>query len=165
MREQILEAYISHHRTYSISCLRCNRTQRFRTADIPPSRPNPFTHKCPCGVYWNVRLVGMRGGHRKLVTLAGSLVRATDPRKIRVFCTILNISRKGLWLSTEPIKNLTKGEVIQVSLVLDNKKRTRLELPGKIGRIGQAKNHWYLAVEFLPLPTRYLEIIDTYVGS
>ncbi len=159
-----LQAYITQHRTYVIHCPKCNQAQAFRIADIPPDRPNPFPYHCACGTTSMVHLVGFRASERKRVNLEGSFVRVADSRNIQMICTILDISVKGLRLTTtEPVKNLSRAEILKISLVLDDRRRTHLDIFAKIRRVTPAKAHLTIAVEFLPLDHRHRAALESYL--
>ncbi|MBI4401932.1 MAG: PilZ domain-containing protein [Nitrospirae bacterium] len=160
---QRLQAYIAQDRTYTIHCPHCNRTKKFSLSEIPRGSPNPFRYDCACGSTSSVLLVGFRASPRKTVNLPGSLIRASDTRKLRFLCTVQDISAKGMRLSTEPIKDLRRAEVIHVSIVLDNQARSKLDLPSRIRRISPAKDHLTLAVEFLALNPQHRDALDAYM--
>lgn len=160
---QRVEAYIAQDRTYKISCPYCNRTKKFALSEIPPDSPHPFLYDCVCGSTASVLLVGFRASPRKRVNLAGSWMRASDSRRQRFLCTVQDISAKGMRLSTEPIRDLHPADVIQVSVVLDDQARSKLDLPARIRRISPAKDHLTLAVEFLSLNPQHRDALDAYM--
>lgn len=163
MGQRTLQAYITHHRTYVIRCPHCHRAQAFRIADMPLDRPNPFQYACACGTPSLVHLVGFRACGRKRVRLAASFVRVADTRSIRIACTVQDISVKGLRLSTtEPVKNLSPAEILKIAVVLDDRRRTSLDLFAKVRRVTPAKTQLTIAVEFLPLDRRHRAALDSY---
>lgn len=164
IRHRTLQAYITQHRTYVIHCPNCNRAQAFRIADIPPDRPSPFQHECSCGIPSMVHLVGFRASERKRVKLTGSFVRVADSRNCPMTCRVLDISVKGLRLTTtEPVKNLSRAEILKIAVILDDRRRTHLDLFAKIRRVTPAKTHLTIAVEFLPLDHRHRTALESYL--
>ncbi len=165
MSDKVVLAYISKQRAYVINCPECGQSETFHVTEIPPTRPNPFKYICPCGISSSVRLVGFRGGERKPVELVSSFVRATDPGKVRTLCTVLDISVKGMRVSAEPVKNLAAGEEIDISIILDDDQRTKLELPSKIQRLNQDNGQLTIAFEFLNLDPSSQGILGDYLKS
>lgn len=164
--EETVEAYISKDRTYSIFCPHCSLSQTFRIEDIPRDRPNPFTYDCPCGKVWQVRLVGFRKGERKRVKLTANFMRLSDPLKIKTMCTVEDISRTGMRLSTvEPPGKLSRDDVVKILVVLDRPRRTPFEFQAKVRRIIPAKSHQTIAVEFHSLSNDQRDILEGYLQA
>lgn len=161
----VFEAYISNHSTFVIECPTCRRAEEFQLRDLPKGHPNPLHCQCPCGARLLVRLVGFRGGHRKLVRLAASFSRRADERPIRRFATVLDLSVKGMRFSTEYSKNLRVNDEVSVSLVLDDGSRTKLDLSASVRRITREKDRVTVAVEFHPLSVHNADILRAYLSA
>lgn len=161
----LVEAFISNHSTFTVECPTCHRTEGFPLRDLPHNHPNPFQCQCPCGAHFLVQLVGFRAGRRKPVRLAASFTRRADARPIRRFATVLDLSIKGMRLSTEYSKNLRVNDEVTVSLVLDDGTRTKLDLSASVRRITPEQDRGTVAVEFHPICADTANILRAYLGS
>ncbi len=161
---EILSAFISKDGTYSISCMHCGRSSTHRLADIPPDRPNPFPYDCACGHVWRVRLVGFRKGERKRVKLTARVTRLSDPKKMRTMSIVEDISLSGMRLSSEPMK-FSSGEALKVLVLLDQPRKTTLELQAKVRRLIQSKHHFSIALEYEPLSDSQRDTLVRYMEA
>lgn len=161
----ILEAFISNHSTFVVECPTCRRVETVRLRDLPQDPPTPLECQCPCGARLLVRLVGFRGSHRKSVRLAASFTRRDDPRPIRRFATVLDLSVKGMRFSTDHVKNLRVNDEIMLSLVLDDGNRTKLDLSASVRRITPEHERITVAIEFHPLGPHHLKVLRAYLEA
>jgi len=166
MKQEELQAYISKNGTFAVQCPSCFTSSTYRVADLPGDLPNPFGYDCTCGRVWSVRLIGFRHGQRKRVQLAASLVRTTGSRGVPIMATVQDLSVSGMRLVTdEKLSNLAKDEVLKISCILNNPHRNKLNLTAKVRRIMPAGAQLAIAVEFLPLSTEQLDILDAYLAG
>jgi hypothetical protein len=156
-----VEAYLSKRNSYVILCPHCNAAREFLADEIPPKMSNPFSFTCSCGETLRVRLVAFRG-YRKAVNLVGSFMLASSTRKIQMLCTVHDISMKGMRVSTDLIKQISKDEQIKASIILDDETGTKLEMPARIARVSEEQNRLTLGLEFMPT-SRQEELLGDYI--
>jgi hypothetical protein len=159
-----VQAYITIQRTYVVRCPRCHQSRQFRVAEIPAGRPDPFQYDCSaCSATSMVQLIGFRSSNRRTARLTVSFTRAREtPRLVRLG-TALDISLSGMRLVTEPVDELGKGEILQLSVVLDDQVRSRLQLPATVRRLSKAGDLMEVAVQFLALKPEHRFILDRYI--
>ena len=133
--------------------------------DLPASSLNPFPCECSCGAAFSVRLVGFRAAPRKAVNLAASFVSNSDRRSIKRLCAVGDLSVKGLRLTTDAITGPSVGEDVKISLVLDDNKRTKVEVAGTVRRVLSAKTQLTVGVEFQPVKAPAFDILESYTTS
>lgn len=166
MQEQhVIEGYLSKDRTFTIQCPSCNKVRTQHLDDLPSDTQPPYSYDCSCGRMSRYRLVGYRSAHRKPSNLVASFSRSSQNGKVQSLCTVLDISVKGLRFSTDPVKNLVKGETITVSLILDDARRSKLTLTSKIKRINPTKKHLAVSVEYVEPTDAQLDTLRSYVIS
>lgn len=157
-------AFITIQQTYVVRCPNCHHSRQFRVAEIPAGRPDPFRYDCPnCGASSTVQLIGFRSSNRKPARLTVSFTGGREtPRLVRLG-TVLDISLSGMRLITEPLEEIRKGEVLQLSVVLDDQVRSRLQISGTVRRTSRTKDSMEIAVHFLALKPEHRYILDRYV--
>jgi hypothetical protein len=156
-----VEAYLSKRNSYIILCPHCSASREFLADEIPPKMSNPFSFTCSCGETLHVHLVAFRG-YRKPVDLVGSFTLTSSTRKIQMLCTVHDISVKGMRVSTDLIKHISKDEQIKTSIILDDETGTKLEMPARIARVSEEQNRLTLGVEFMPT-SRQEELLGSYI--
>lgn len=161
----VVEAFITNHKSFTLQCPGCQRIEDLKVSEISPTQPNPFDCQCPCGAHFMVRLVGFRTGQRKHVHLAASWVRASQSKHIRRLCAVLDLSFRGMRFTTDFTKELTVGDDISVSLVLDNRARNKLELPARVKRVTRSEAHLTVAVEFQAASNEHIDLLRRYTAT
>jgi hypothetical protein len=159
-----VQAFITIQQTYVIRCPSCHQSRQFRVAEIPAGRPDPFRYDCAgCGASSAVQLIGFRSSNRRpaRLTVSFSWGRET-PRLVRLG-TVVDISLTGMRLVTEPLDEIRRGEVLQMSLVLDDQIRSRLHVTATVKRTSQTRNSMEIAVHFLALKPEHRYVLDRYV--
>ncbi len=160
-KDAVVEAFISNHSTFTIQCPRCLRSEAVSVGRLPSRHPNPLQCECPCGAAFRLRLVGFRAAPRKAVNLAASFRRVCEsPPNDRRFCAVVDLSVKGLRFTTERMKTLLPGEDLKLSVVLDDAKRTKLELPAIVRRVVRSKTQVTVGVEFHPVRPQILNLLQ-----
>lgn len=157
------KAYLSRTNTYLIICPSCRHSDEIGAGKLPPDTPNPFLHRCPCGVARLIQLVAFRASQRKPVNLVGSLTLSGDNHKFQTLCTVLDISAKGIGVATEPLKHVAQNTAVHASILLDDQVRTRLDSPCKVRRISPDKNRLVLGMEFVTLSPRQQQSLGSYL--
>lgn len=160
-----VQAFITNHSSCTIQCPRCDRVEELTLGEISSAHSNSFECQCPCGAHFTVRLVGFRAGHRKRVNLAASWARASEPKPIRRLCAVLDLSFRGMRFTTDFAKDLAVGEDINVSLILDDEKRAKLELPAVVKRVSRTQTQFTVAVEFQGASNEHLDMLRRYTAS
>ena len=133
-------------------------------SDFDLDTEDPFQYECTCGNQCRV-ILSQRGAPRKRVNLICSFKLSADPRKVDRFATVLDVSANGMRIGTDPIKNITTGEALGATILLDNKEKTKLELPCVIRRIIEEKPRLVLGVEFQTLTEEQRRVLTPYVTA
>lgn len=68
-------------------------------------------------------------------------------------------------VATEYVKNLHVDDEVTVSLVLDDGKRTKLDVPAVVRRIEPEKGHFTVGIEFRMIDPHDLAILKGYLSS
>jgi hypothetical protein len=157
-----VEASLSNRNSYVILCPHCHASRELLADEIPPKMSNPFSFTCSCGETLQVRLVAFRA-YRKPVNLIGSFMLVSSRRKLQMLCTVHDISVKGMRISTDLVKQISKDEPIQASIILDDQTGTKLEMPARIARVSQEPHRLTLGVELMPT-SRQEEILASYIS-
>lgn len=159
-----IQAYLTIQRTYVIRCPQCHQSRQFRVAEIPAGRPDPFRYDCSsCGAASMVQLIGFRSSNRRPTRLTVSFTWGRETPRLLRLGTALDISLSGMRLVTEAIGELRKGEILQLSVVLDDQIRSRLQIPAAVQRISQAGHSMEIAVHFLALKPEHRYMLDRYI--
>ncbi len=162
MAERLIEAHLSPQQTFLVVCPQCNQSKIFNLNDLPPNAPNPFKYECHCGASSNV-LLNYRRSYRKRVNLAGIFTVPSESKKIERFCTVLDISATGMQIVTDYSKAISEGQPIHATIILDDKMRTRLELPCVVRRIIPDNARSRLRLEFMNLQAHQQQILGSYL--
>jgi len=160
--DPILQAYFSNRRSFVSICPSCKQSYEF-SPDCFPRTPRPSVrHECACGRAFSVVPVGLRSCYRKPVNLMGGLRKQTDAGKIQVPCTILDISPRGLQVSTEAIKSVVVNDTVVMTIVLDDKTRSRLTVQCLVRRKMLEGPMMVLGLEITPAVGAHTDILTTY---
>ena len=163
MTEPFLEAFISQDRTFSLRCPSCYAWRQHDVCELPAGFPNPLLYECECGAVATLRLVGYRMAKRKPTSLVASFSRPSQNGRVRTLGTVLDISAKGMRFSTEPVRDMELGEELNISLILDDTKRTKLKLRSKVQRLNRDEGNFEVAVEFFNATEDQIETLKRYV--
>jgi hypothetical protein len=162
MTEQLIEVHLSAEETFLVVCPHCNQSKIFKLDDLPPNSPNPFKYQCHCGVSSNV-LLDYRRSYRKGVKLAGIFTVPSESKKIERICTILDISATGMQIVTDYFKNISEGQPIDATIILDDKLRTRVELHCVVRHIIPDIARKQLRLEFVNLNPNQQQVLGSYL--
>jgi len=162
MAEQLIEVHLSPQKTFLVVCPHCNQSRIFNLKDLPQNSPNPFNYECRCGGFSSV-LLNYRRSYRKRVNLAGMFTVPSESKKIQRICTILDISATGMQIVTDYFKPISEGQLIQATIILDDKWHTRLELPCVVLRISRENARSRLRLKFVNLSTHQQQILGSYL--
>jgi hypothetical protein len=162
MAEQLIEVHLSQQKTFLVLCPHCNQSKIFNLTDLPPNSPNPFNYECHCGVPSNV-LLNYRGSYRKRVNLAGMFTVPSESKQIERICTILDLSATGMHIVTDYFKTIPEGQLIQATIIFDDKWHTRLELPCVVLRINLEDARSRLSLEFVNLNPHQQQVLGSYL--
>jgi hypothetical protein len=165
MTEPLQKVYISKRNSYLITCPFCRLGQEIPASHIPPDTPNPFECGCPCGKSFPVLLISFRTHPRKPVKLIGSFTLAEEAKKVQILCTVHDISLKGMRVTTDPVKNLSAETMLNASIILDDRPKTRLELPCQVRRLLPEKGLVMLGIEFGELSPKHQEALREYIDA
>lgn len=162
MAEIPLPPEASQSKTFLALCEQCGSSKELHLSDFDLDTEDPFQHECTCGNQCRV-ILSYRGAPRKQVNLICSFKLSADPGKVARFSTVLDVSANGLRIETDPIKNLDTGESLLATILLDDKQKTKLELPCVVRRIIKEKPNLVLGVEFQALTDDQRRVLAPYV--
>ncbi len=162
MSEQMLQASITPSKKFVVVCPDCNQTKHFPLEDLSPSTPNPFPYECSCGKSYQVML-NFRKSVRKKVNLFGTFILIADPKNIPRTCNVLDISSTGMRLGTDLIKTLQKGDELNVAVILDDKRRTKLEIRAAVRQIIPDKARLILGIVYVSVTPFQKQILGFYL--
>jgi c-di-GMP-binding flagellar brake protein YcgR len=104
-----------------------------------------------------------RRSYRKGVKLAGIFTVPSESKKIERTCTILDISATGMQIVTDYFKNISEGQPIDATIILDDKLRTRVELHCVVRHIIPDKARKQLRLEFVNLNPNQQQVLGSYL--
>ena len=162
MTEQLIEAHLSSQKTFAVTCLHCNQLKIFKLSDLPPDIPNPFGYDCPCGAALKIML-DSRNTYRKNINLAGSFTVPSETKKIQRFFNTLDISATGMRIETDYVKTIAKGLILDATLILQDKQRTKLDLACVVQGIVPSPNRLILGLEFKNLNPYQQQALGAYL--
>ena len=151
-------------KTFLAVCERCGSSKELHLSDFSLDTEDPFQYACTCGNQCRVTL-SHRDAPRKKVSLICNFKLAADPGKVDRFATVLDVSANGMRMETDPIKNITAGEALIATILLDRKQKMKLDLPCVIRRIIEEKPRLVLGVEFQTLTDDQRRVITPYVTA
>ena len=132
------------YRSFLAACS-CGISQELTPGDFTINEEDPLHYTCSCGKGCKI-LRNRRRCRRKKVGLAGRVVLSSDLWKADWFGTVLDISRAGMLIETDPIRNIFGNESLGVTILLEDK--TKLEMPGRIHRMLSGSDSLLLGIEF-----------------
>jgi hypothetical protein len=103
-------------------------------------------------------------GYRKPVNLVASFTLSSWNRKIQMLCTVHDISVKGMRVTTDLIRHISKDEVVKASVILDDEAGTKLEFPARIARVSPEQHRLTLGMEFM-VTARQEDVLGAYVKA
>jgi hypothetical protein len=151
-------------KTFLVKCDRCGASKELHLSDFALDSDDPFQYTCVCGNRCRAVLSQPRA-LRKTVKLICSFKLSADSRKVDRFTTVLDVSATGMRLETDPIKDVATGAALAATILLDNKQKTKLELPCVIRRIIQEKPSLVLGVEFQALTDDQRRVLAPYLTA
>lgn len=164
MEESFLPPDDSQSKTFQAICELCGSAKELRLSDFSLDTEDPFQYVCTCGSKCRV-ILSQRGAPRKQVKLICSFKLSADPGKVNRFATVLDVSTNGLRIETDPIKSIATGEALIATILLDDKQKTKLELPCAIRRIIEEKPRLVMGVEFQTLTDDQRRVLTPYVTA
>jgi len=164
MDKNLLSPDESQSKTFQAICELCSSTKELHLSDFSLDTEDPFQYVCACGNKCRV-ILSQRGSPRKQVKLICSFKLSADPGKVNRFATVLDVSVNGLRLETDPIKNIAAGESLIATMLLDDKQKTKLELPCVVRRIIKEKPSLILGVEFQALTDDQRRVLAPYLTA
>lgn len=154
----------SQSKTFLVKCDRCGATKELHLSDFALDADDPFQYACACGNTCRAVLSQPRA-LRKTVDLICSFKLVSDSRKVDRFADVLDISASGMRVRTDPIKNIAEGEALTMTILLDRKEKTKVELGGAIRRILEDKPRLVLGVEFQALTEDQRRVLAPYLTA
>jgi hypothetical protein len=107
----------------------------------------------------------LRQSARKKVSLVGRIARSLDLGKADWFGTVLDISKVGMLMKTEPIKKILENETLSSTILLDDKSKTKLEVRCRVRRVQSNDNYVQLGVEFQHLTALQQQVLEGYLAA
>jgi c-di-GMP-binding flagellar brake protein YcgR len=104
-----------------------------------------------------------RRNYRKRVDLAGIFTVPSESKKIERTCTVLDLSTTGMLIVTDYFKTISEGQLIQATIIFDDKWHTRLELPCVVLRIILDDARSRLRLEFTNLNAHQQQVLGSYL--
>ena len=164
MDENLLSPDEAPSKTFLALCELCGSSKELHLSDFSLDTEDPFQYACACGNTCRV-ILSQRGAPRKPVKLICSFKLSADPGKVSRFATVLDVSANGLRLEADPIKSLATGEALIATVLLDDKQKTKLELPCVIRRIIKEKPSLVMGVEFQALTDDQRRVLAPYLTA
>jgi c-di-GMP-binding flagellar brake protein YcgR len=87
----------------------------------------------------------------------------SESKKIERTCTVLDLSATGIQIVTDYFKTISEGQLIQATIILDDKWHTRLELPCVVLRIILDDARSRLRLEFTNLNAHQQQVLGSYL--
>ena len=154
----------SQSKTFLVKCDHCGATRELHLSDFALDADDPFQYACACGNTCRAVLSQPRA-LRKTVDLICSFKLVSDPGKVDRFADVIDISASGMRVRTDPIKNIAEGEALTVTILLDKKEKTKVELGGVTRRIIQEKPSLVLGIEFRALTDDQRRVLAHYLTA
>lgn len=147
MAKPPLQANITAEKTFSVVCPHCQSSKLCQLSDLPPKHPNPYYYVCTCGKP-SLVLLNYRRNPRKPVKLVGTITVPFDPKKIERICEILDISEQGMRVVTDFFKDVSPGQRLNARVMLDDRRRSKLDLPCIVRNTRQDNLRLTIGVQF-----------------
>ena len=148
-------------KTFLAAC-QCGFSTELKLSDFQPNETDPFVYLCSCGKSCKV-FCNLRQSARKKVSLVGRIARSLDLGKADWFGTVLDISKVGMLMKTEPIKNILENETLTSTILLDDKSKTKLDVRCRVRRVQSSDNYVQLGVEFQHLTALQQQVLEGYL--
>lgn len=162
MNELLVQTHLSAQQTFAVACPRCHHLEIFKLSDLPADFPNPYKYDCPCGAPLKV-VLNHRKSYRKDVKLVGCFTVSSEARKIQRFFDVLDISTTGMQIATEEAKTIQKGQLLDATVVLHDKQRTKSDLACIVRRISPDQHRLILGLEFTSLNPYQQQVLGSYL--
>jgi len=160
---RLLSTHDYRYKTFLAAC-QCGFSTELKFSDFQLSETDPFHYVCICGKSCKV-FCNLRQSVRKKVSLVGRIARSLDLGKADWFGTVLDISKVGMLMKTEPIKNIVENEALSATILLDDKRKTKLEFSCRVRRVLSNNNDVQLGVEFRHLTALQQQVLDGYLAA
>jgi len=169
MAEQRVQANVTSQKTFYVVCPHCQGSKLCQLSELPPNSPNPFQYKCTCGVS-SLVLLNYRRSLRKQVKLMGTFAMASEPKSAERICDVLDISDQGMLIRgmrilTDYMKAISPGQLFTAKVVLDDSRRSKLELPCIVRNTRQDHRHIMIGAEFMKLDESQQQVMRFYMMS
>ncbi|SRR5712692_4728830 len=169
MVEQPLKANVTSQKTFYVVCPHCQGLKVCQLSELPPNPPNPFQYKCTCGVS-SLVLLNYRKSLRKQVKLMGTFTVPSEPKSTERACEVLDISDQGMLIQgmrilTDYLKAISPGQLITAKIVLDDPRRSKLELPCVVRNTRQDNRRVLIGAEFRALDESQRQVMQFYMMS
>ncbi len=169
MPEQRVQANVTSQKTFYFVCPHCQGSKLCQLSELPPNSPNPFQYKCTCGVSFPV-LLNYRKSPRKRVKLMGTFTMPSEPKFGEPICEVLDISDQGMliqWMRslTDYVKAISPGQLFTARIVLDDPRRSRLEVPCIVRNTRQDQRRIMIGAEFKELDESQRQTMRFYMMS
>jgi c-di-GMP-binding flagellar brake protein YcgR len=147
--------HVSGKETVDLMCLRCGNTREIPVESLPAG-DNKYRIKCKCG-YSYLALFDKRRFYRKKTCLGGVYFR--DNHIKDEIIEISDISITGLCFIANGNGDLEKGQVINLTFVLDNASHDTVKCKATVRQLRDTR----VGVEFLNLPPGMQKILGFYL--
>ena len=169
MAEQPLKANVTSQKTFYVVCPRCQGSKVCHLSELPPNPPNPFQYKCTCGVS-SLVLLNYRKSLRKRVKLMGTFTVPSEPKSTERICEVLDISDQGMLIQgmrilTDYLKAISPGQLFTAKIVLDDPRRSKLELPCVVRNTREDNRRIMIGAEFRGLDEAQRQVMQFYMMS
>jgi hypothetical protein len=169
MPEQRIQANVTSQQTFYVICSHCHGSKLCQLSELPPNSPNPFQYKCTCGVSFQV-LLNYRKTPRKRVKLMGTFTMPSEPKSTERICDVLDISDQGMLIRgmrtlTDYMKAISPGQLFTAKVVLDDARRSKVELPCIVRNTRQDQRHIMIGAEFRGLDESQQQVMRFYMMS
>jgi hypothetical protein len=141
--QELLQAFFSKG-VFRGACPACMTSHDFAPAEFT-AKTIPYI--CQCGRSYSVVPLGLRGGARKAVNLAGILSGKPGKSLLKIPCVVRDLSTKGIGI-TLGVTNAEMAETMQLRVKLDDARKTALLLPCKVRRRQKTGTELQLGLEF-----------------
>jgi hypothetical protein len=169
MAELRVQANVTSQKTFYVVCPHCQGSKLSQLSELPPNSPNPFQYKCTCGVSFQV-LLNYRKTLRKRVKLMGTITMPSEPKFGEPICEVLDISDQGMliqWMRSlsDYVKAISPGQLFTARIILDDPRRSRLEVPCIVRNTRQDKRRIMVGAEFKELDESQRQVMRFYMMS
>lgn len=162
MADQLIEANVATDKTYAVVCPHCHSSRLCQVKDLPLGAPNPYQYECTCGMS-SLVMLNYRKTPRKPVKLMGTIIVPSEPKKIERVCEIHDISGQGMRVATDYFKTISLGTLFLAKIILDDPRRSKLEVPCLVRNMRQEKLHLMMNIEFVDLDESQRQAMKFYM--